>query len=99
MAAVPICPPWSQPVYAGSFRTYKIAPCSTDRLKARRAPKKAARRLIFRSISSASLLVRIDREVNKDAELRPLVRWQFQGGLYEDRRRTSTGSRCAGARS
>ena len=30
---------------------------------------------------------RIDRPINKDTELHPLVRWQFQGGLHEDQRR------------
>src|SRR6202050_5981431 len=38
-------------------------------------------------LEAAGLLVRIDREVNKDTELHPLVRWQFQGGLDEDQRR------------
>src|SRR6516162_6753028 len=37
-------------------------------------------------LEAAGLLVRIDREVNKDTELHPLVRWQFQGGLDEDQR-------------
>jgi 4-hydroxy-3-polyprenylbenzoate decarboxylase len=32
-------------------------------------------------------LLRIDRAINKDTELHPLVRWQFQGGLREDERR------------
>ena len=31
--------------------------------------------------------VRIDRPIDKDTELHPLVRWQFQGGLPEDKRR------------
>ena len=31
--------------------------------------------------------MRIDRPINKDTELHPLVRWQFQGGLAEDQRR------------
>jgi UbiD family decarboxylase len=39
------------------------------------------------NLEAAGLLVRIDREVNKDTELHPLVRWQFQGGLDEDQRR------------
>src|ERR1700722_21000399 len=39
------------------------------------------------NLEAAGLLVRIDREVNKDTELHPLVRWQFQGGLHEDQRR------------
>jgi UbiD family decarboxylase len=33
------------------------------------------------------LLVRIDRPINKDTELHPLVRWQFIGGMPEDERR------------
>jgi 4-hydroxy-3-polyprenylbenzoate decarboxylase len=33
------------------------------------------------------LLVRVERPINKDTELHPLVRWQFQGGLSEDERR------------
>jgi UbiD family decarboxylase len=31
--------------------------------------------------------VRVDRPINKDTELHPLVRWQFQGGLAEAERR------------
>src|SRR4051794_18948593 len=33
------------------------------------------------------LLVRIDRPIDKDTELHPLVRWQFLGGVPEDERR------------
>jgi UbiD family decarboxylase len=33
------------------------------------------------------LLVRIDRPIDKDTELHPLVRWQFLGGVKEDERR------------
>jgi len=32
------------------------------------------------------LLRRVDRAINKDTELHPLVRWQFQGGLPESER-------------
>jgi 4-hydroxy-3-polyprenylbenzoate decarboxylase len=39
------------------------------------------------NLEAAGLLVRIEREVNKDTELHPLVRWQFQGGLAEEQRR------------
>src|SRR5271170_5402641 len=38
-------------------------------------------------LDAAGLLIRIDRPINKDTELHPLVRWQFQGGLHEDQRR------------
>src|SRR5208283_2763256 len=33
------------------------------------------------------LLVRVERPINKDTELHPLVRWQFLGGLPESERR------------
>jgi 4-hydroxy-3-polyprenylbenzoate decarboxylase len=38
-------------------------------------------------LEAAGLLTRIDRAINKDTELHPLVRWQFQGGLHEKERR------------
>ena len=38
-------------------------------------------------LEAQGLLVRIDRPIDKDTELHPLVRWQFQGGLPEDQRR------------
>ena len=38
-------------------------------------------------LESNSKLVRIRREINKDTELHPLVRWQFQGRLPEDERK------------
>jgi UbiD family decarboxylase len=39
------------------------------------------------ALESEGLVVRIDRPIDKDSELHPLVRWQFQGGLAEDQRR------------
>jgi len=38
-------------------------------------------------LEAAGLLTRIDRAIDKDTELHPLVRWQFQGGLAEEQRR------------
>ena len=38
-------------------------------------------------LEAAGLLTRVERAINKDTELHPLVRWQFQGGLREDERR------------
>lgn len=38
-------------------------------------------------LEAADLLVRIDRPINKDTELNPLVRWQFIGGVAEEERR------------
>src|SRR6516165_2454542 len=48
-------------------------------------------------LEAAGLLVRIDREVNKDTELHPLVRWQFQGGLEESERRAFLFTNVVGA--
>ncbi len=39
------------------------------------------------TLEAQGLLVRVDRSINKDTELHPLVRWQFHGGLAEDQRR------------
>jgi UbiD family decarboxylase len=39
------------------------------------------------ALEAAGLLVRIERPIDKDSELHPLVRWQFQGGLAEAQRR------------
>src|SRR5689334_1193612 len=38
-------------------------------------------------LEAKGLLVRIDRPIDKDTELHPLVRWQFLGGVPEDKRR------------
>src|ERR1700746_2244053 len=39
------------------------------------------------ALERAGLLTRIDRPIAKDAELHPLVRWQFVGGMPEENRR------------
>ncbi len=39
------------------------------------------------ALEANGLLARIDRPINKDTELHPLVRWQFLGGVAEDQRR------------
>jgi 4-hydroxy-3-polyprenylbenzoate decarboxylase len=41
----------------------------------------------LRRLEAEGLLLRVERAINKDSELHPLVRWQFQGGLAEDARR------------
>src|SRR5882672_7688723 len=38
-------------------------------------------------LEANGLLVRVDRPINKDTELHPLVRWQFQGGMPEEQRK------------
>src|SRR5258706_4920298 len=35
------------------------------------------------ALERAGLLVRVRREINKDTEMHPLVRWQYRGGLPE----------------
>ena len=49
-------------------------------------------------LEAHGLLVRIDRPINKDTELHPLVRWQFIGGLPEDARRAFLFTNVVGAR-
>src|SRR5579884_3294868 len=49
-------------------------------------------------LAAAGLLTRIDRPIDKDAELHPLVRWQFQGGLREDERRAFLFTNVTGAK-
>ena len=39
------------------------------------------------ALDAAGLLVRVDRPINKDTQLQPLVRWQFIGGMPEDERK------------
>ena len=39
------------------------------------------------ALEARGLLLRIERAIDKDTELHPLVRWQFQGGLREEARR------------
>ncbi len=41
----------------------------------------------IRDLEASGLLVRIDRPINKDTELHPLVRWQFLGGVPESKRK------------
>jgi 4-hydroxy-3-polyprenylbenzoate decarboxylase len=55
------------------------------------ADKAAGPRLDFQDhmaeLERQGLLVRVDRPINKDTELHPLVRWQFLGGIPEDERK------------
>jgi 4-hydroxy-3-polyprenylbenzoate decarboxylase len=39
------------------------------------------------ALEASGLLVRVDRPINKDTELHPLVRWQFIGGIPDEERR------------
>src|SRR3954451_8761200 len=35
------------------------------------------------ALDKAGLLIRVQRAINKDTEMHPLVRWQFRGGIAE----------------
>ena len=37
----------------------------------------------LQALEKAGLLVKVDRAINKDTEMHPLVRWQFRGGIAE----------------
>src|SRR5215470_14572229 len=39
------------------------------------------------ALDRAGLLVTVDRPINKDTEMHPLVRWQFRGGIEEPDRK------------
>jgi 4-hydroxy-3-polyprenylbenzoate decarboxylase len=40
-----------------------------------------------RALDEAGLLIRVERPINKDTEMHPLVRWQFRGGIEEKDRK------------
>src|SRR5512140_2229828 len=39
------------------------------------------------ALKKAGLLIVVDRQINKDTEMHPLVRWQYRGGVAEEDRR------------
>jgi UbiD family decarboxylase len=39
------------------------------------------------ALREAGLLFEVDREINKDTEMHPLVRWQYRGGVEEEDRK------------
>ena len=41
----------------------------------------------LRALEKAGHLIRVDRPINKDTEMHPLVRWQFRGGFEEKDRK------------
>ena len=50
------------------------------------------------ALERAGLLVRVKREINKDTEMHPLVRWQYRGGLPEKDWRGFLFERVTGAK-
>ena len=63
------------------------------RTKPKRTPSHALGRAYpdlhdhIRSLDEAGLLIKVDRPINKDTEMHPLVRWQFRGGIEEKDRK------------
>ena len=57
----------------------------TDKTATHAPPKDFQEHLAL--LEAQGLIVRIDRPIDKNTELHPLVRWQFQGGMKEDARR------------
>ena len=41
----------------------------------------------LKALEAAGLLITVDRPINKDTEMHPLVRWQFRGGIAEKDRK------------
>jgi UbiD family decarboxylase len=41
----------------------------------------------LKALDEAGLLIVVDRPINKDTEMHPLVRWQFRGGIEEQDRK------------
>jgi 4-hydroxy-3-polyprenylbenzoate decarboxylase len=41
----------------------------------------------LKALDEAGLLITVDRPINKDTEMHPLVRWQFRGGIEEQDRK------------
>ncbi|HKQ28313.1 MAG TPA: UbiD family decarboxylase [Burkholderiales bacterium] len=41
----------------------------------------------LKALDDAGLLITVERPINKDTELHPLVRWQFRGGIEEANRK------------
>ncbi|HEX3442632.1 MAG TPA: UbiD family decarboxylase [Pseudolabrys sp.] len=49
-------------------------------------------------LTKRGLVTQIDRRIDKDSELHPLARWQFQGGLRDEERRAFLFTNVIGAR-
>jgi 4-hydroxy-3-polyprenylbenzoate decarboxylase len=61
-------------------------PAASQRARLQRGPRLDLQEHLA-DLEAKGLLIRIDRAINKDTELHPLVRWQFLGGVPEDKRR------------
>ena len=78
-------------------RSKTVASAASPRTAAQRPAARKARTALPRTypdlhdhiaaLDKAGLLVTVDRPINKDTEMHPLVRWQFRGGIEEKDRK------------
>lgn len=66
-----------------------VAERSTASKRAHAAPSRSYSDLHdhLAALDKAGLLITVDRQINKDTEMHPLVRWQFRGGIAEKDRK------------
>jgi UbiD family decarboxylase len=62
-------------------------PADAGRLRLTAGPPRLDFQEHLADLEARGLLVRIEKPINKDTELHPLVRWQFIGGVPEEKRR------------
>jgi UbiD family decarboxylase len=62
-------------------------PADAGRLGLSAGPPRLDFQTHLADLEARGLLVRIEKPINKDTELHPLVRWQFIGGVPEEKRR------------
>src|SRR3979409_2793173 len=72
----------------------------TKHRDANTAPKRGSPDLHehLEALECAGLLITVDRPINKDTEMHPLVRWQFRGGIEEPDRKAFLFTRVTDAK-
>ncbi len=73
-------------------KTSRAKPATAAQKTTSRASKEPARDYPdlhehLAALDRAGMLITVDREINKDTEMHPLVRWQFRGGIAEPDRK------------
>src|SRR4029077_4744244 len=79
----------AQPGRICTVRRSPLSPNKTQEFRMSEAPARAYPDLHdhIAALEKAGQLIRVDRPINKDTEMHPLVRWQFRGGLKESERK------------
>src|SRR5205085_2385361 len=75
----------ASPVPMAARKTKITSTAASKPKRAATAPKRPYADLHehLRALDKAGLLVTVDRRIDKDTEMHPLVRWQFRGGIEE----------------